>query len=200
MFFVFVAIILIFILLWGGMVWLRKSLWDVVHRNLLDMEDLYDGTVIRDGFASRPVFHGKVKGKSITINFSSSRAGNKRQNYIDISITTDISTTLTIAEANWLQDQATEGQAPNKSTIETKKGIIYYFMPASNGQVKKLAGEKSFIEILNNFDNLAYIFVGKTGTICEFYTETLDKDTEIEIMTERLEQIDKLLQKLKTIK
>lgn len=193
MFYFVSGVFLLLILLWAAMIWLRKSLWDVVHRNLLDMEDSYDGKVIRDGFAARPVFHGTVNGKDITINFSSARSENKRQNYIDFTLSADISATLTIAESHWLKSQNNGGSVPDSLAIETSNGFVYHVMPAGKPICKKLAADERFINLLTEFDRLAYFFVGKTGAICEFVSDALDKDTEFTVMEKRLSQIDALL-------
>jgi len=199
MFYIALSVVFVMFVLWGGMVWLRKSLWDTVHRNLLDMEDVYDGKVIRDGFIARPVFHGKIGGKSITVNFSSARAGNKRQNYIDLSLAAKTSQTLTITDANWLKSQNGDAQNPDSQVVETARNVIYHIMPASKPAINKLVTDSTFLALLDSFDHLAYFFVGKTGAICEFFTEALDKDTEFPVMEKRLGQIDALLQLIEKI-
>ena len=68
-FIIFAVVLVLYII----MILIRKSLWDTVHRNLLDVEDNYNGKVIRTGFASRPVFKGIIDGNDITINFSTEK-------------------------------------------------------------------------------------------------------------------------------
>ena len=39
--------------IWGLLIYIRKTMWDAVHRSLLDLEDAYEGTVVRRSFAAR---------------------------------------------------------------------------------------------------------------------------------------------------
>lgn len=189
---IFAAALLLYII----MILIRKSLWDTVHRNLLDIEDNYDGKVIRVGFASRPVFKGIINGNDITINFSTEKSKSGRKTYIDFSLTNASENSLTIAEKQWLEEQGNNDTAANQ-TINLKNNKSYVIMSSKKEKVQNLVNKKPLIKLLEQFDNLAYFFVGKTGTICEFWSDQIDRDTQFEKMRLRLENVSVLLGILK---
>ncbi|MCK5852685.1 hypothetical protein KAH27_06600, partial [bacterium] len=53
--FILIIILVLFIL-----IWIRKTLWDAIHRNLLDFEDNHKGQVARRNIFNRPVFSGHI--------------------------------------------------------------------------------------------------------------------------------------------
>ena len=191
---IYIAGIVFFLLLlsWIGLVFLRKSMWDVVHRNLLDMEDNYDGKVIRNGFAARPVFKGRIKDADVTINFSTAKQKSGRRTYIDFTMTMSSNLTITIAEKNWLKEQNGEDHQVNTEFI-INDDLTYIIMPPANRKIETLLANEEFRRCLKKFDNLAYFFVGKSGTICEFWSEKIDQDTVFDVMKSRLDQIRILL-------
>ena len=178
------------------MVLIRKSLWDTVHRNLLDIEDNYDGHVIRNGFAARPVFKGKIKGNDITINFSTAKTRSGRKTYIDFTLTTASRISLTIAEKNWLVEQNRENSS-EKQEILLKNNTSYMVISSEASKIKKIISQSDFVDTLEHIENMAYFFVGKTGTICEFWSDQIDRDTQFEKMEQRLEKVYKLLSLIK---
>ncbi len=185
------SVVVFILLLWIGMIFLRKSMWDAVHRNLLDLEDRYGGQVIRNGFASRPVYKGKIRNRDITINFSSERSRAGRMNYMDISINAESTLTLTIAESNWLTIQNPE--APLSKTVVETDGTRYHLMPDDNRKLQRLAAREDFVKAVGRFDALAYFFIGKSGVICEFKMDNMAHDTEFELLNGRLQNIFILL-------
>ena len=193
-----IAAVVVFVLwfIWAGLAFLRKSLWDVVHQNLLDLEDNYDGKIIRNGFAARPVFHGKVDGNNLTINFSTAKTNSGRKTYIDISLTVESDFSLTITEKKWQQEQDGETRK-NALELATNNGTTYYIMPGDSEKVKVLTGDEGLKEVLEKFENLVYFFIGQSGAICEFWSDKIDIDTKFETMQPRLKQIRKLLEVLK---
>ena len=70
-------------------------------------------------------------------------------------------------------------------------------MSSEINNVQKLLQNNSLRQILEKFENLAYFFVGKTGTICEFWSDKVDRDTRFELMKSRLENVNTLLTILK---
>ncbi len=186
------SVVLLLLLTWAGLIFLRKSLWDVVHRNLLDLEDRYNGKIIRNSFAARPIFHGQISGDELTINFSTAKSKSGRKTYIDISLNVSADFSLTITEKNWQQEQ--DGNTPENSyELSLNNGNSYFLMPANSKKIVTLSSKKELKEILEKFNNLAYFFIGKSGIICEFWSDKIDRDTEFEIMQPRLEQIRGLL-------
>ena len=73
----------------------------------------------------------------------------------------------------------------------------YVIMSSEKTNINKLKELDSLKEALNGFENLAYFFVGKTGTICEFWSTQIDRDTHFEKMKSRLENVNTLLGILK---
>jgi len=190
----YIAAVAFFVLLliWIGLIYLRKTLWDGVHRNLLDLEDNYDGKIIRNGFASRPVFKGRIQGTDVTINFSTARLKSGRKTYIDFTLTISAKVSLTIAEKKWLLEQNGETHSANTEII-INDDLTYVIMPPDNRKIERLIAKDEFKRSLGKFENLAYFFVGKSGTICEFWSDKIDRDTTFDIMKSRLDQIRILL-------
>jgi len=183
---------LMILLVWMGLIFLRKSLWDGVHRNLLDLEDNYDGKIIRNGFVSRPVFKGQINGVDVTINFSTAKSSSGRRTYIDFTLTISSNLTITIAEKNWLKEQNSENHTVN-TELKINDDLTYVIMPPDNQKIERITAKEEFKRCLTKFDNLAYFFVGKSGTICEFWSEKIDRDTTFDVMKSRLDQIRILL-------
>lgn len=194
--FILLLSISVLLLLYLVMLFVRKSLWDAVHRNLLDIEDHYNGKVIRNGFASRPVFKGRFEDNDITINFSSAKTKAGRRTYIDFTLTGASPFSLTIAEKNWLDEQNSTNNNP-KEEIVLKNNTPIVIMSADAQKLKRIISTPDFINTLEQIENMAYFFVGKTGTICEFWTDQVDRDTDFAKMKPRLEMIYKLLSFIK---
>jgi len=190
----FIALLLF--LVWIGLIFIRKSLWDVVHQNLIDMEDNFSGKIIRSSFAARPVFHGKMNGEDLTINFSTARTKSGRKTYINITLTLKRDLSLTITEKNWLLEQ-NDKIPENGLEINVDETHNYIILTGSDKQAKQLISNEKFINALKNFDKLAYLFIGKSGTICEFWSAQIDKDTQFDLMKSRLENIQTLMEKIK---
>jgi len=185
--------IVFFILIgaWFFMVWIRKTMWDAVHRNLLDLEDKLDGKVMRRGFASRPFFHGKYNGYDFTINFSSEKTAGKRLTYVDISYSIQGSVSFSVSEKTWLINQ--QAEAPlDFSEWQNAAGKTLVLRPVSDKQVQKLLGNETFKNIFNQQDDLAYIFVSKTGLLYEYITEEVIKSTEPDVLINRLQLLNQL--------
>jgi len=193
--YVFIFFLVIF-LLWAFLVYSRKSLWDVVHRNLLDLQDAYEGRVMRRSFLARPVFNGKINGREITINFSSEKLDGKRITYIDITFNIHASFSCTIAASAWLKKQQ-DGKAEDFTFIQNNQGREFLIRPASDNKVQDFIQTEQFHDIINKFDGLAYLFVNRHGLICEFETEDLARKTEFEQLNSKLvylENLEKVLQ------
>ena len=184
-------VFLILIGAWFFMVWIRKTMWDAVHRNLLDLEDQIEGKVMRRGFASRPFFHGKYNGYDITINFSSEKTAGKRLTYVDISYSIQSMVSFSVSEKDWLTSQ--QAETPRDfSEWQNAAGKILVLRPISDKQVQKLLGNKTFKNIFDQQGDLAYIFVSKTGLLYEYITEEVIKSTEPDALIDRLQLLDQL--------
>jgi len=187
-FFIFLFII---ITLWFFMVWIRKTMWDAVHRNLLDLEDHINGRVQRRGFAGRPFFHGHFNGSEVTINFSSEKKENKRRTYVDISYSVPSRFSFTVSEKNWLLEQQA-GSLEDFLEVQINSGQTVIIRPASSKDIKTLSKNKTFLKLLNEQTDLAYIFAGQSGLLYEYITEEVIKATEPERLLERLAMLEHL--------
>ena len=99
---------------------------------------------------------------------------------------------LTIAEKKWLLEQNGETHSANTEII-INDDLTYVIMPPDNRKIERLIAKDEFKRSLGKFENLAYFFVGKSGTICEFWSDKIDRDTTFDIMKSRLDQIRILL-------
>ncbi len=189
--FYFFIFLLVLIGLWFFMVWIRKTMWDAVHRNLLDLEDQIDGRVQRKGFAGRPFFHGHFKGSEVTINFSSEKKGDKRHTYVDISYSVSSKFAFSVSEKGWLLAQQA-GPLEDFLELETDSGQKMILRPASSKEVKALSINKEFLKILDAQVDMAYIFGGQRGMLYEYITEEVIKATEPEQLLTRLTMLEHL--------
>ncbi len=196
MFQISLIVVAVLFLVWGALIYVRKTMWDAVHRNLLDLVDNYSGKVIRNGFAARPVFHGQVNNNDLTINFSSAKSVKGRESYIDFTFTQASEITVTIAEMEWLKQQNDDGEMPTGMRLQLQDDLIYMVMPGDNRKLERLAKKPGFRRALGRFSNLAYFFVGKSGTICEFRAKDLPRETEFDKMRERIQNIQLMLSEL----
>lgn len=187
----FFIFLLILFGLWFLMVWIRKTMWDAVHRNLLDLEDRMDGRVQRRGFAGRPFFHGRFKGAEVTINFSSEKKADKRRTYVDISYSFSSTVSFSVSEKNWLLEQQA-GPLEDFLELQTDSGQTMILRPASAKSVKALSANEVFRKILNGQSDMAYLFAGQSGLLYEYITEEVIKSTEPDRLLTRLTMLDTL--------
>lgn len=171
---------------WGLLIYIRKTMWDAVHRNLLDLEDAFEGSILRRSFAARPVFNGRINNRALTINFSTEKTDSRRRTYIDISIDSGSKVSCTISNKEWLDSQNPD-KIEDFISIENSKRQEFIVRPASNKAVKELIKQDVFQELINVIPGLAYVFTGKTGIICELFTEEIVKATEFENMEKNLQ-------------
>ncbi len=193
-FWIITIITVVLFITWLILIFIRKSLWDAVHRNLIDLVDAYNGKIHRKNYASRPVFKGKINNVDFTVSFSSGRTAGKRNNYINFSLDQTADILLTIAEHDWLIEN--EGKAEGLTRFQISDDKIYLIRPANNRKIERLINKKDFRRVLAQFDGLAYFFVGKSGTLCEFNTERVDQDSKFENLKRTLNQILLLLKTL----
>jgi hypothetical protein len=186
-----ILVILVFLGIWLLLIYVRKSLWDTVHRNLLDLEDHFEGKVIRKSFLARPVFHGKINDVLLTLNFSTEKTANGRLTYIDISYDLSTKISLTISAQNWLDEQ-NAGEQEDFTTILNDHGTTFLVRPVSKPEIQQLLKQDIFKAFINEFNDLAYFFSGKTGILCEFKTDQIAVACELDRLKKRLDLIDGL--------
>lgn len=184
-----VIIVIVIAAVWLFMFFTRKTLWDQVHQNLLDVEDNYNGHVVRNGLASRPVFKGDISGKELTINFSTEKTPDGRKNYCNISLNISSKYAATLTKKSWLLAQ-NEEELPEFYSLKVQ-GTEWTLMPKVEN-LKKLSQNKQLLSIVENLQDVTYLFVGKGGVISEFEIGYWDKETTFTHMQRRLEFIQKL--------
>jgi len=183
--------LLILVVIWALLIYLRKTMWDAVHRNLLDMEDHYEGRVMRASFANRPYFHGKMGTMHFTINFSSAKIDGQRVTYIDCSIEQPTAVSFSLTAKQWLEKQ-NAGETQDNLELQSQSGQVFIIRPASDEKVRQFVSENIFQEFLEEFPDLAYFFAGQSGIICEWMTAEVIKATEFENINARLQIIKRL--------
>ncbi len=191
MFYVFLILLVLFVL-WGLMLYVRKSHWDIVHRNLLDLEDHYEGKVIRRGFAARPFFHGRVEGHPFTLNISTERLGEKRMNYIDISWGLPTKEAFTISEYEWLKKQRGNDKKTDLLLMKIASGKEFAFIHKNKEKLKKIMDNPAVREFISQFEDLCYVFLSKNGILCEFSSDNLAQATEFSLLNRRLHLLKNL--------
>lgn len=182
----YILIFVLFLLsVWGVLLYVRKSQWDTIHRNLLDLEDNYEGKVIRRGFAARPFFYGKVDGYPLTVNISSEKLGQERFNYFDISWGFPTEETFTISEFEWLSKHR-DDSAKDLRLLENDYGKKFAIIHKNPEKIKIIMADPAVKKFVDEFQNLCYVFLGKTGIICEFNAENLAEASKYENLNKRL--------------
>jgi hypothetical protein len=173
---------------------LRKFQWDVIHNNLLDLEDEIGGSILRKGFLSRPVFTGKYEGSELTINFSQERIKNKRLNYINVSMNIRIKNSLTIISLDWLKDK--KESTDDLEIVNIDESSKYGIRKSSSKNIFKKDSQKKIKQLIAQLHPFTYIFVGQTGIIFEKDGENLAITTKKSLL---LEIINLLLKMGKTL-
>jgi len=186
----FLAAVLAVLGIWGLLIYIRKTMWDAVHRSLLDLEDAYEGTVVRRSFAARPVFSGRINNRALTVNFSTEKQAGRRLTYIDISLDHGSKVSCTISNKDWLDSQNPD-KIEDFISIENSRGQEFIVRPASKNAVKNIIKQPVFQEAINDLSGLAYIFTGRSGIICELFTDDIVKAAEFENMEQILQTLQR---------
>jgi len=168
--------------------YLRKLHWDTIHHNLLDLEDDIGGNIIRKGFLARPVFVGKYHNCEVTINFSQEKQKKGRTNFINISLNKNVKKSITLLSLEWLKSQ--NEKTDDLQIISLENSVQYGIRSKQviKGETKQNVITEH-IEILHPFN---YLFIGETGIIFEKSSLNIAKDTELENLKIILESIFKL--------
>ncbi len=191
---VIIAIVLVVILLgFWVLIWIRKLQFDVIHRNLLALEDAYGGKVSRGGLASRPRYSGEYKGKKVTVSFSYERKKESKHYYLAVTMQCQSPVQFTILSREWLAEQADAHQEGKK--VKRIAGGKYLVEVTRNQLMKKIPFKK--IEpIVQHLDPFAYILVARTGMILERVSQHLVRETQFEALSGIFEQLYQLQQVL----
>ena len=175
---------------------LRKWYWDTIQSNLLDLANEIGGQVIRRGFFSRPVYQGRYRDADLTINFSGERTKKGRVNLIDISLTANLSESITISSYPWLREIA-EKSIAEYGPLPGSDPPLYGIRLADSSKYKtKLAGSDftGSIALLHPF---RFIFISPRGILFEKEAKHLPQDTKHPLLQEQLDGLFKLIAGLK---
>jgi hypothetical protein len=160
--------------------------------NLLDLVDDIGGQVIRRGFFSRPVYHGRYRDADLTINFSSEKNKKGRSSLIDISLTTNLNEAVTISSYQWL------GEIEEKS-IGTYQPLLgsgqprYGIRLADSSRFRTKLKGKDFIASIDELHPFRFIFISPRGILFEKEAENLPQNTRHPRLREHLDGILKLI-------
>ncbi len=194
MIYLLIFILIIFLILFI-LIWIRKTLWDAIHRNLLDFEDNYKGQVARKNIFNRPVFSGYIDDIVTSISFSSAREQNKRVNYINVSLEINCPYSFSISRRDWLKAQDA-GPMKDYINIVNNKKTVFILRPVSLQKVKNIASDTEIKNLLEICDDMSYVYFGATGILFEQSSAELLKDTEYKILNNKIKSIIKLGRKI----
>jgi CRISPR/Cas system CMR-associated protein Cmr3 (group 5 of RAMP superfamily) len=179
------------ILVFGILIWLRKVQFDAVHQNFLDLVDKYGGRVIRDGFAIRPKFSGLFKECRLSISISSEKKTkeNPRRFYISIYYQSQGKLNFTVMSNDWLNLRQKHKAAKRiTKQIAGKK----YSLEVSERILLKRLDLPSIEKVINKMHPFAYVLVSHRGLILERISNNLIADTEYEKIQPLLEAMHDL--------
>ena len=167
-----IAFIIVFLIL----IYLRKLHWDAIHNNLFDLVDDMGGTIIRHGFATRPIYHGKYQENELTVNFSMEKTKKGRVNYIDISLSKKIKYAITISSKKWLEENNAEllkNFIPFKDKEINKYGMS--LEKTKNIDIDEI--ESRIKNPIKHMDSFNFIFFGGTGVLLEIESDNIARAT-----------------------
>jgi len=189
-----IAGILVLILLgFWILVWVRKLQFDVIHRNLLELEDAYGGTVKRGGLASRPRYSGEYKGNKVSVSFSYESKKESKHYYLAVTMQCRSPVQFTVLSRDWLAEQA-DAHEEGKKTKAIANGK--YLIEVTKAHLLKKIPVKKVEQIIRQLDPFAYILIARTGIIMERISEHLVRDTQFAVLSETFEQLYQLQQVL----
>ena len=168
---IFVAVIA-FIIILLILIFLRKLHWDAIHHNLLELADDIGGNIIRHGFATRPIYHGKYGGNELTVNFSTEKTKKGRLNYIDISLNRNIKYSLTLASEKWLNENNAE-LLKNFIPFKNKDINMYGISFAGKEAVTIQNIENNIKNHIKSMSSFNFIFLGGMGALLEIECENI---------------------------
>ena len=146
--------------------YLRKLHLDALHFNLLEVVDVLGGQVLRRGFLSRPVYHGKFKGIDLTINFSSERSQKKRREFLDISFARQMQQNLTISTSSWIESQ-NQGELNEFEPLVIGDETTYVIRNISQSDYIKKNRNEEFKDSVKRLTPFNYIYCGQSGLLYE---------------------------------
>lgn len=171
-------------------VFLRKLHFDAIHRNLLDLEEAYGGKVIRGGFAIRPRYVGKYKGKTISVAITSAREKNEgRKYYIEVNFQASPQTNFSILDAKLLADQNILKERKEKMIQIADGNYVLEVIDKNHLRSLKI---KEIGEAISPLSPFEFILASKSGIMFERISTDLNRDTDIRQLGHIIKQIHEL--------
>ena len=174
---------------------LRKWYWDTIQSNLLDLANEIGGQVIRRGFFSRPVYQGRYRDADLTINFSGERTKKGRVNLIDISLTANLSESITISSYPWLREIA-EKSISEYGPLPGSDPPLYGIRLADSSKFKTKLTGSDFSGSIGLLHPFRFIFISPRGILFEKEAEHLPQNTRHPLLKEQLDGLFKLIKGL----
>jgi len=164
------------LVIWISLNVLRKLHWDAIHLNLLELADSLSGKVIRNGFFSRPIFHGSCQDTDLTVNFSSEKVRKGRTNLIDISLAMNIHRSATISSLDWLKERGEKSITEYETFLVS--GQPFYGIRTDNyPAVQSKFKDKNLMESIEKLHPFRFIFISRQGILFEKEMENLPQNT-----------------------
>ena len=167
----FLIVIMIMFLV---LVWLRKVQYDAIHRNFLSMEEKFGGKIVRKSSLFRPFYAGKVKEREIRVGFTSEKYQNKRTYYVNYTLECSAKIQGSIIENKWYESRDEKSKEDMLPLLDGK------FWLQLKGNVPKSILKKLETQ-LKNFPDFSYALIANTGMILERVTEKLVDESEAEL-------------------
>ena len=185
---IFIGLVVVFLVVIN---YLRKLHLDALHFNLLEVVDVLGGEVLRRGFLSRPIYHGKFKGIDLTINFSSERSEKKRREFLDISFAKQMKQNLTISTSSWIESQ-NQGELKDFVPLVIEDETTYVIRNISGSDYIRKNKNTEFRDAVKNLTPFNYIFCGKSGLLYERECDNLALCTKHPKLVDLIESIQRL--------
>ncbi len=191
---IFLSILILLIIIFGSVMLLRKIQYDYLHNNLLDLVDKIGGEVVRNGFARIPYYHGKYKGATLVINFTSARddKGN-REYYITYSYEKDLGLNFNIMSRRWLESHKVE----ENPDIPTENLHGFRISSSDKKIINFLKKNKHLLVSLSEIDHFIYLFSSVRGMMFEVQIPNFGDGSNPDIILTTLEKTGKLISAIK---
>lgn len=161
------------------MVWLRKINFDAIHQNFLEMEDVYGGKVIRNGFAVRPRFAGEFKGKEFSISITSDKSDGKRVYYIALAMQARSKINFSVLDHRSLADVEIPEERRERMLAF---GDDRYMLEVGKKYHITKVDLNDLTSAIRKIDPFVYILVGKTNILLERASNDIFQDTKLAVI------------------
>lgn len=185
---IFFLLILFFMFL---LIFLRKFQYDKTHQALVDIVDEIGGEVIRNSFASQPIYSGSYEDKKVQITFSTDKIKNKRVDYITLSYVYPTLNHVTILSKDWLTQMELSDENSDLITKDFDKFIV-----RSDNQKAMNAFDANLAEDISELFPFAHIVFSPSGIMFERISTMILADIEKDSILKILARIHKIAKSL----